>query len=180
MEQVHLLPSNLLDACITRVNDAHQARALRVLQKRAFSSGYRRKGCLLYRPVLNRYHNFVLPSSKNGYAFTMACTVTEFVYSCVFAPEGMDTSLVDFLLRSSRGVVQAVRNLVDNAELWTTEFETNRNIFAFRDGLYDTRVLTFYTFTETPGFLTVDHMSGNVATDQYFDSDFIVLPGSNT
>jgi hypothetical protein len=143
------------------------------LQKRAFSSGFRRKGGFLYRPVLNQFHNFALPSTKTGYAFQRVYTITDFVYSCVFSPDGSDASLVDFMMGSGTGVTHAVRLLVDSAQLWVTELETNSDIFAFRDGLFDTRVMTFYTFSKIPGFSTVDHIQGNVATDQYFDCIFI-------
>ena len=173
-EHNQLIPKNLFNSAFSGTFDDHQARAQCLLSKRAFSLGLRRKAGDLFTPVLNDGHNFVFPCSKNAFAFKRMCSVTDFVYDCIYAPEGQDTSLVDFII-NSRNVALAVKSLVNSADWWTIELEINIYIFAYRDGLFDTRTKNFYTFTKVDGFSTVDQMSGNVATNQCFDFYFLSL-----
>ncbi len=154
------------------VPDKRQIPALQLLFQRAFSRGFRRKDKQFYQPMLSPFVNFPYSDHTRTRCYTRVCTIEEFIYECVFSPNG-DQRLLNYLLYFPGNTSRSVQTLARHLHHGIPELETNLSMVAFQDGVYDVNNGHFYTFVKIDGQPWVGDLQSNVLAIQNCTKSFI-------
>jgi hypothetical protein len=110
------------------------------------------------------YGQLYTPQGHDTHAWTLSCTIKDFIYTMTRKETNFDQWLN---LTQSRGnVSSAIDYLSSCVDVQFPVLVKNRNVFSFKNGLYDARADVFY------GYSQESTLSKDLVACKYFDQDF--------
>lgn len=131
----------------------------------AFKDNLRRDGDSLYRPRYNQDGEFV-------HAYEYVYDVADFVFTCIY-PIEQNRYWFDCLTEKGGTASICINMLGKVKSEWLPILKRNRDIHAFRNGLYILSKNTFYYFRKRPGKRWVGELANdNLIAIKFHDQDY--------
>lgn len=131
---------------------------------KASIEGYRKRNGAIYAPKYNSEGEFV-----HSYEYKME--IEQFVSEICY-PISQNAYWFDCLTHKPGAFTSVVNTLKDIKSEWLPKLERNREIFAFRNGLFVITLNAFFYYKKIPGKNWVGQLTGNTTAIKYHDQDF--------